>query len=109
MCGSGLEDTGAMTTWRRHLRETRTQAGWSLRQLGAELGVSFSTLARLERGEGQPTAHTRWVVEAWLSPKAPPTPCPCGRCRPTKTEQRLASLEARLAALETTNKKGDDG
>ena len=98
-----------MTFWGQYLREARTQAGWSLRQLGAELGVSFSTLARLERGEGQPTPHTRWAVEAWLCPEQTPEPCPCGRCHPTLTEQRLASLEVRVAELEAMNKQGGDG
>lgn len=65
----------------RRVQRKRLATGLSLRGLGADLGVAFSTLARIERGLGQPAAHTRLRLEAWLDPERPARPCDCARCR----------------------------
>lgn len=64
-----------------HLTSTRHASGLSLRALGAQLGVSFSTLGRIERGEGQPDTHTLHCLWYWLYPEPAPPPCPCRKCR----------------------------
>jgi hypothetical protein len=52
----------------------------SFRQLGRLLHVSFSTLARIERGEGFPDAHTTHALWYWLFPEPTPPPCRCTKC-----------------------------
>jgi len=44
----------------------RKQGGVSLRRLGACIGVSFSTLVRIERGDGTPALRTRIVLLEWI-------------------------------------------
>lgn len=68
--------------WRHALATRRTQTGMSLRALGAALGVSFSTLARIERGAGQPDRHRQTVLTQWLDGTAPA--CGCHRCQRTQ-------------------------
>ena len=87
--------------WARQLAQRRQQAGLSLRRLGHELGVSFSSLARIERGEGLPNTHTRWIVDRWMFPELVREPCLCARCTPTRNESRLQVIEQRLMTLET--------
>jgi transcriptional regulator with XRE-family HTH domain len=48
------------------LREKRERQGYSLRQLSSVIGVSFSTLARIERGEGEPDNNTKIRILEWL-------------------------------------------
>jgi hypothetical protein len=62
------------------VRLKRLRTGLSLRALGAQLGVSFSTLARLDRGEGFPDAHTTYRLWYWLFPEPDPPPCGCTKC-----------------------------
>jgi ribosome-binding protein aMBF1 (putative translation factor) len=62
------------------VRLKRLRTGLSLRALGAQLGVSFSTLARLDRGEGFPDAHTTHRLWYWLFPEPSPPPCLCTKC-----------------------------
>lgn len=77
----------------------RTRQGLSLRQLGTRLGVSFSTLARIERGDGAPDRHTRLLLERWMDPTTDVT-CACPRCGgPPPLGQRVWALEMQLAAL----------
>jgi transcriptional regulator with XRE-family HTH domain len=86
------------------LRTKRHQEGSSLRMLGQQLGMAFSTLARIERGAGQPDPHTRLRLEAWLDPSLPRPPCPCAWCvgRPLDgLTARVATLESQVAALES--------
>lgn len=52
------------------LRDERNAQGLSLRALSAKIGVSFSTLARIERGEGEPDTNTRIRLIEWLGPRA---------------------------------------
>jgi transcriptional regulator with XRE-family HTH domain len=89
--------------WRERLRCFRTLAGLSLRQLGQQTGVSFSTLARIERGEGEPDRHTAWLLDTWIDPDHARR-CHCGRCEGGKPDpglgQRVAALEARVTMLE---------
>ena len=72
----------------------RLERGISVRQLGRETGVSFSSLARQERGEGRPSLVTRIALLEWLGRDA------------TAERQQLAhqspnaSLQTRVANLE---------
>jgi transcriptional regulator with XRE-family HTH domain len=77
----------------------RTQAGLSLRQLGERLGVSFSSLARIERGIGEPSTHTRRRLEQWMDPDGEHPPCHCAQCA-FPHENPLRALETRIALLE---------
>ncbi len=54
----------------------RTRLGWSQERLARELGVSFSTVSRWERGDGEPSPMAVRLLqelsrqaasEAWLS------------------------------------------
>jgi transcriptional regulator with XRE-family HTH domain len=48
----------------------RKAEGLSIRALSAEIGVSFSTLARIERGDGQPDNNSKIRLLQWLGPDA---------------------------------------
>ena len=59
----------------------RQQEGHSLRSLGQLLGVSFSTIARIERGESIKEQHVARKLQAWLHPELGVIPCHCSRGR----------------------------
>jgi transcriptional regulator with XRE-family HTH domain len=48
------------------VRKKREAEGLSIRALSAAVGVSFSTLARIERGEGQPDNNSKIRLLEWL-------------------------------------------
>lgn len=48
----------------------RTDLGLSIRGLATQVGVSFSTLARIERGDGVPDVNSRIRLLGWLGPDA---------------------------------------
>ncbi len=48
----------------------REVEGLSIRGLSAAVGISFSTLARIERGEGQPDNNSKIRLLEWLGPDA---------------------------------------
>jgi transcriptional regulator with XRE-family HTH domain len=48
------------------LKEKREAQGHSIRKLSSLIGVSFSTLARIERGDGEPDNNTKIRVLEWL-------------------------------------------
>lgn len=48
------------------VRRKREAQGLSLRALASEVGISFSTLARIERGDGQPDNNSRIRLIEWL-------------------------------------------
>lgn len=50
----------------RAVKEKREADGLSLRALSAVIGVSFSTLARMERSEGQPDNNSKIRLLQWL-------------------------------------------
>lgn len=52
------------------VRRKREAQGLSLRALASEVGVSFSTLARIERGDGQPDNNSRIRLIEWLGEDA---------------------------------------
>jgi transcriptional regulator with XRE-family HTH domain len=52
------------------LKAKRDREGYSIRQLSSMVGVSFSTLARIERGEGEPDNNTRIRILEWLGEDA---------------------------------------
>jgi len=64
------------------LHAQRLALGHSLRSLAPVVGVSFSVLARIERGEALREGHSLRKVWAWLHPEAPVPPCHCARCVP---------------------------
>lgn len=49
------------------VRSERLSQGLSIRRLAVLSGVSFATLARLERGEYHPDERTKVSLERWLS------------------------------------------
>lgn len=90
--------------WAQRLATERQRAGLSLRQLGWMIGVSFSTLARIERGEGLPDMHTRRLLHQWMEPDGDHPPCLCPRCVPSIMD-RLVDLERRVAVMEQQMRK----
>ena len=44
-------------------RSLRTKLGWSQERLARELGVSFSTISRWERGEGEPSPMAERLLQ----------------------------------------------
>jgi len=48
------------------LQSKRNAEGLSLRKLSAKIGVSFSTLARIERGDGEPDNNSLLRILDWL-------------------------------------------
>lgn len=54
----------------RAVREKREREGLSIRALSAVVGISFSTLARIERGEGAPDNNSKIRLLEWLGPEA---------------------------------------
>lgn len=48
------------------LKNKRNAEGLSIRKLSGEIGVSFSTLARIERGEGEPDNNSLLRILNWL-------------------------------------------
>lgn len=78
----------------------RQAAGLSLRDVEKLIGVSFSSLARLERKLGTPVAETQRRVIQWLedgtTPGAKPQKLPTWHHR---IEARIERLEKTIAAL----------
>lgn len=54
----------------RAVREKREREGLSIRALSGIVGVSFSTLARIERGEGSPDNNSKIRLLEWLGSDA---------------------------------------
>lgn len=54
----------------RAVRKKREAEGLSIRALSAAVGVSFSTLARIERGDGQPDNNSKIRLLQWLGTAA---------------------------------------
>jgi len=54
----------------RAVKHKREAEGLSIRALSAAVGVSFSTLARIERGDGQPDNNSRIRLLEWLGADA---------------------------------------
>ena len=52
------------------LKKKREAEGYSLRSLSSVIGVSFSSLARMERGEGEPDNNSRIRILEWLGEDA---------------------------------------
>lgn len=52
------------------LKEKREAQGYSLRKLSSIIGVSFSTLGRVERGDGEPDNNTKIRILEWLGDDA---------------------------------------
>lgn len=48
----------------------RERLGLSIRALATQIGMSFSTLARIERGEGSPDNNSKVRLIEWLGPDA---------------------------------------
>jgi hypothetical protein len=95
------------------LHTRRSQGGYSLRQVSAATGISFGTLGRFVRQDGQLSHHSCMLLHRWLCPTAPAWTCACPRCIPGglltltdlaqalhEVQTALADLKDRLAALE---------
>jgi Zn-dependent peptidase ImmA (M78 family) len=55
------------------VRRKREAEGLSIRALSAIVGISFSTLARIERGDGLPDNNSKIRLLEWLGPEAEET------------------------------------
>lgn len=55
------------------VREHRERLDLSLREAANDCGIPFSTLARIERGDGVPTLETFVAIMRWLNLREP---CP---------------------------------
>lgn len=80
----------------------RIEADLSIRQLGGIIGVSFSTLARIERGEGRPSLETRVALLGWLGRDATREQEQLSMQGKTSLATRVATLEASVQALTNT-------
>ncbi len=69
----------------------RRKLGLSIREASVLVGVSFSTLARLERNEGGPSMAVARKIQVWIGEKL----------SPASPEERIADLERRVKYLET--------
>ena len=56
-------DTGKLI---KELKSKRNAQGLSLRKLSVQIGVSFSTLGRIERGDGEPDNNSLLRILDWL-------------------------------------------
>ncbi len=52
------------------LKRKREAEGYSIRKLSTIIGISFSSLARIERGEGEPDNNSRIRILEWLGEDA---------------------------------------
>lgn len=81
----------------RRLKAKRDAEGLTLRELARIVGVSFSSLGRIERGDGGTTPDTIRRLSLWLergeasAGKRPPS---------NRGQPWIISVEARLARLE---------
>jgi transcriptional regulator with XRE-family HTH domain len=83
-------------TLAKRLKKARLEAGLSTRALGKIIGVSFSSIARIERGEGQPTVHSAERIERWLKDGSQSEPV-----RRTVNElSRMDRMELKLVHLD---------
>lgn len=76
------------------LKAKRVEEGLSLRELARLVGVSFSGLARVERGVGSCTEDTRSRIQTWLDTGA--------RTEPKEKRPRnwMQTIEQRVARIE---------
>lgn len=69
-----IRTDGKMTSFEdklvRAVKKKREAEGLSIRSLSAIVGVSFSTLARIERGDGEPDNNSKIRLLQWLGPDA---------------------------------------
>ena len=76
----------------------RTEQGLSLRQLGAVVGVSFSALAKIERGDSAPRLATRLALLLWMGADASAEQAQVSRSQPSLTA-RVETLESLVKTL----------
>lgn len=94
------------------LRSKCAKEKLTLRQVADELGVSFSALAKILRGETRlPSPHMDLAIQRFLGLKAPP--CPCRRCTRkvqegdalTKLRKEMKRLRRRVSHVELTQER----
>ena len=85
--------------FRQRLIRKRLVSQISLRALALITQVSYSTLARIERGDGDASPYVRSRVERWLDDGAWDIACQCVRCV-CKTPEYWVSIEDRLTKIE---------
>jgi transcriptional regulator with XRE-family HTH domain len=56
---------------REEIKHIRKQLGWSQERLARELGLSFSTISRWERGESKPSPAAERLLSQSLRPILP--------------------------------------
>lgn len=92
----------------QRVRVKRLSRGLSIRSLASVCGVSFATLARLEREEGtKPDEGTRHRLVRWLTMDEASSP----RTRVDGEDPWFERIERRLSAIEAAVRKlgGDMG
>lgn len=81
---------------RASLKKRRLREGLSLRALSKIVGVSFSGLARIERGVGTCTADTLERVQRWIESGEASQKRERGAPWISTVERRLARIEKEL-------------
>lgn len=85
-----------MSDLAKRLKRARLSAGLTTRALGKIIGVSFSSIARIERGDGSPSIHSIERIERWLKEGLGSEPV-----RRTVNElSRMDRMELRIIHLE---------
>jgi len=81
----------------RQMQKRRVQEGLSLRALAPKIGISFSTLSRLERG-GTPDVKTVAKIEKWVGIK-PKTSFTKKKVKSEGFSKKFQVLEKKIVAL----------
>ena len=85
------------------MRKRRLADGISIRALAKCIGVSFSTLAKLERGIGTPNPASTERIERWINTGKGSSPAkrnPAEAPWSVKIEQDFDALDERIQKLE---------
>ncbi|MCZ7625667.1 MAG: helix-turn-helix domain-containing protein [Candidatus Methylomirabilis sp.] len=56
---------------KEEIKQIRKQLGWSQERLAQELGLSFSTISRWERGESKPSPAAERLLNQSVQPILP--------------------------------------
>lgn len=82
--------TGDLDPLVARVMKKRVKEGLSLRAVASMCGIGFATLARLERGVGQPDQGTMVRLERWLERGEKSVP---------RSEARKDTLESQIESL----------
>lgn len=84
-----LETKNIEDTLRNEFIKKRQELNLSVRQTSQQIGVSFISLMRFERG-GFPGKHTQYKISSWIFPENTGM-CSCSRCnKPIVVNRKIA-------------------